>query len=429
MKNLLFITPHLGGGAGKAISGLIQNITGFKCTVVMLEKPQYEKYVEECKYSGAEIIITSAKNQIFDLAEKSDVVIYNWWAHPLSVDLIRELGKAEVRLVIWSHINGLQYPALTADFLDIFDSVMFTSPCSLNNPGFSDEQKDRISTKCSYIYGFGDFHPDKIKYKNNYKIKKNLKIGYLGTMDFAKLNPEFPKICYEIRQYIPDVEYILCGGYSQEFKAAYFADYPELQQCTSFLGFVNDPDEKMQLFDIFCYPLTKDNYATTENALLEAMAAGLPVVVLSNPAEKEIVENEVNGICTDEISSFISETVALSKDETKRQNLGIAARNTIINKYNVEINTKTFIQEIDKVLGIKKHRRDFKACIGNDIWENFLYFSGADRDKIINILQGEKSTLPNIYYSESKSSPRHYSKYFYCRQIDQLSKYNDDNLK
>ena len=63
-------------------------------------------------------------------------------------------------------------------------------------------------------------------------------------------------------------------------------------------------------------------------------------------------------------------------------------------------------------MGIKKHRRDFKAVIGNDIWENFLYFSGQEKENILRIQKGEKAKLPEIFYSESKSSPRQYSNYF-----------------
>ena len=93
-----------------------------------------------------------------------------------------------------------------------------------------------------------------------------------------------------------------------------------------FEGFTDNIESVLAKTDIFAYPLTEKNYATTENALLEAMAAGLPVVVLNNPAERSIVENGVTGIVADSEYEFAESVSGLIKSESKREYLGRNAR-------------------------------------------------------------------------------------------------------
>lgn len=412
MKQLLHITAHLGGGAGKAISGLIQNIEGYENVVVLLEAPQDDKYCKVCEDAGCKVIVAPCRDEIISLAEKADAVVFNWWSHPLSVDLLRELVDVPTRLLIWSHINGLQYPVLTADFLDAFDGIMLTSPCSVKNERFTEEQKQRLLQKCSFVYGMGNFHPEAFPYKSNYEFGNRVRIGYIGTLDFAKLNPAFPRICSEIKRSVSNAEFILCGKFTEEFKRSFFSDDPSLEECTVFTGFVTDPVKHLQSFDVFCYPLAEENYATTENALLEAMAVGLPVVVLNNPAEREIVDNDVTGLVADDVDDFIRRTVDLCGDACQRSMFGKAAREYVIKKYSAKNNAGSFVGCVEKSLFSEKHKHDFKELIGNDIWENFLNFCGDDRDKIVRLMNGENMKLSGVYYSESKSSPRHYSQYF-----------------
>ena len=413
MKKLLHIAAHLGGGAGKAISGLIKNLDGgYENTIVLLEKPANEMYCDICRNAGAEVMIEPSAVQLLQLVNKSDAVIFNWWAHPLTVDLLGKLDDTGSRLMIWSHINGLQYPVLTPEFLCEFDAVMLTSPCSLKNQQFSEKQMTDIKSKTSFVYGIGDFHPDKMPLKTDYATGEKVRIGYVGTLDFAKLNPESPKICYCIKQRVPNVEFVLCGGYTEEFEHKLFSEYPELKECIKLMGFVSDPEKLLPTFDIFLYPLASENYATTENALLEAMSAGLPVIVLDNPAEREIVDNEITGIVASNIEILIQKTIELCEKTEKRIRLGTSARNAVIEKYDAKANAQRFNEAAEKVLGIEKKQHDFQTIIGNDIWEKFLYFCGNDADKIKHIMQGKMVSLPDIYYSDSKSSPRHYLKYY-----------------
>ena len=112
-KRILHITAHLGGGAGKAIGGMIENCEEFENTVVVLEMPEDTRWYEICETAGAKLLVSSKAADVVREIEKADVVVLNWWAHPLTVNLLTLLDNVEARYVIWAHVNGLSFPVLT----------------------------------------------------------------------------------------------------------------------------------------------------------------------------------------------------------------------------------------------------------------------------------------------------------------------------
>ncbi len=427
MINLLYITPHLGGGAGKAIGGwIVSTGTKYNNTIVILDKPMETKYCELCRAAGASVVISPSTDEIRGLAEKSDVVIFNWWGHPLSVKLFEMLDGVRTRLILWSHINGLNYPFLTTLFLEAFDKVMLSSPCSFGNKYFSSEERERVRKEAEIVYGTGDFKPEKHLYKKRYGINDTVRIGYLGTLDFAKMSRAFPSICHSIKERVNKVEFVLCGACTEEFRTVFLNEYPELGECTVFKGWVTETEKILTSFDIFLYPLNPENYATTENALLEAMAAGLPVVVSDNPAESSIVDNGITGIVAKDRSDMVESVIGLCNDEKQRKFLGENARKTIIEKYDIRSNEEKFSECIKQALGIEKHRHCLCEITGKDIWERFIYFCGEEGDKVLKVLAGEKVGLPGIFFSETKGSPKHYARFSDDKRIKELSERIDE---
>lgn len=420
MKHILHITAHLGGGAGKAISGLIRNCCDYRNSVIMLEEPADRQWYEECEKAGAGISIAPSEEELIRAIENADAVILDWWAHPLMVGLLSLLDRIPARYILWSHINGLSFPVLKPEFLEEFDFDLFTSPCSFErvkeNTGIAEE----LMKRTELLYGMGDFQPQCVPHKKEYSAGNPIRIGYIGTLDFAKMSPDYPDVCELIHELIPNAKFHLFGKYTENFEREFFSK-KEIRKYVTLEGFVPDPGERYPTFDLFLYLLTKNNYATTENAILEAMAAGLPVVVYDNPPEKAIVEDGVTGIVVRSRNDAADAVKRLILHEEERKRIGTAARDFVIENYRANVNAKRFQDAVGRTLNQPKRLHHFADIVGRSLWERFLYICGEDRQNAEALAAGKSGSVPDCFKSGSKSSPAHFLKYYDDRNLTALA--------
>ena len=89
---------------------------------------------------------------------------------------------------------------------------------------------------------------------------------------------------------------------------------------------VNEIAKFHRYSDIFGYPLKSDHYGTAEQALLEAMGAGIPPVVLDNHAEKYLIEDGRTGLVASSIDQYADLVSFLIENPEFRLKLGHNAR-------------------------------------------------------------------------------------------------------
>ena len=102
-----------------------------------------------------------------------------------------------------------------------------------------------------------------------------------------------------------------------------------LRDLVHFEGFRSDPLVFMRRASIFALP---SRFEGMPNALLEAMAAGLPSVVTdASPGPLEMVRNGHQGLVvpTDDVSAFAAALQKLMLDRDLRNRCGVAARTTL----------------------------------------------------------------------------------------------------
>ncbi|MDR2757382.1 MAG: hypothetical protein LBC20_16930 [Planctomycetaceae bacterium] len=72
---VIHITPHLGTGIGNAYLGMSQAADNFECshTIVLLEKPEKNFFVEQVKNNNCEILENLTTPKIVTLLKKADI--------------------------------------------------------------------------------------------------------------------------------------------------------------------------------------------------------------------------------------------------------------------------------------------------------------------------------------------------------------------
>jgi len=78
------------------------------------------------------------------------------------------------------------------------------------------------------------------------------------------------------------------------------------------------------------------NFGSGEQAIIEAMCVGLPIVAFSNPAEKEIIRNNETGILVNTEQDYIEAIEYLHRNPAERTRIGRNAKADITKRLNPE---------------------------------------------------------------------------------------------
>lgn len=420
---ILHITAHMGGGAGKAISGMAVADAQNEQSIVLLEKPEKTDYIAFCESRGVKVYIAPDDDTLHSIIAQADVIVVNWWHHPLVYNVLNKMSALPTRVIMWSHVNGLHYPRLPYSFAKCFDACLFTSKASFQNTSWTAVEQSDIENCSTLVYGMGDFHPADFAFKTDYQIHGTIKIGYVGTLGYAKIHPDFAKWMKAVLDTQPQVEFEIAGDPSSEL----LDDVNKLgvSEKVHFLGFRSDVPKLLTGWDIFAYPLNPINFATTENALLEAMACGLPIVASDGVIEKTIVQDGENGLLASNATDFANKVEQLAGSEELRTQLGTAARESTIRKYDLNQNVLRFQTVAKNVMQNNKAPHRFCETIGNNPFEWMLLgcdekdaaglrmlaeykTDGKNRDGYL----AKAYAFDSIYKGKSKGSAEQFFKYY-----------------
>jgi hypothetical protein len=210
-KNILHITPHLGGGVGKVLLNYLKNTkanSSFSHKILSLEYANKEALLSVRK-AGISIVDRMSLHPaaILDAVAVADVVLVHWWNHPLLYAFLVRESLPACRLVFWSHISGFHPPYVFArQALAYPDLFVFTTPISFQTSEV--KYLDKLTRrKLRVIWATGGMG-EALGVRP--KPHAGFNIGYIGTVDYAKMHPHFLKMCSEVN--IPAARFIICGG-------------------------------------------------------------------------------------------------------------------------------------------------------------------------------------------------------------------------
>src|ERR1017187_2682521 len=185
---ILHVTPHLGGGVGKAHAALRGVLPEeVEQTFVLLEQPRDRRYLELIESGGARVVTAASLEQVAELASKADIVQFEFWNHPRLFECLAQSAFPAMRSVFWSHISGLSKPLIQPGLIEQAGRFVFTTEASRAIASI-DLLPEAARKKIAVINsGFG--FPDGVRSVRPRNRKPV--IAYLGTVDFVKMHPEF----------------------------------------------------------------------------------------------------------------------------------------------------------------------------------------------------------------------------------------------
>jgi glycosyltransferase involved in cell wall biosynthesis len=118
--------------------------------------------------------------------------------------------------------------------------------------------------------------------------------------------------------------------------------------CTNFLGPISNVPCQLAQSDVFVHASETEGLS---NAVLEAMAIGLPSVVVDAPGVTEChVQNETGYVVVRDIEALAIKLLALSSDPYLRRQMGANARNRVRANYSISRNVARYHALYEKLL-------------------------------------------------------------------------------
>lgn len=410
--HLLHITAHLGGGVGKVLSRLVEHSArhgdGVRHTIVCLEAPEKPAFADHARNHGGTLYIGCDTAQLAELIEASDIVQVEWWHHPILAGWLCGGALPAMRLVVWSHVSGLSVPELFPAFVAAPQRFLFTSPCSGLHPALVALDGPALQ-RVDAVFSSSGF--DDLTEPPACTGEWALRVGYVGTLNFAKLHPGLLDFVAAVD--LPDFRLALVGDPTTGSELLEEAQRRHLTGRLDIRGYRADVAAELAGFDAFAYILNPRHYGTTENALLEAMAMGVVPVVLDNPAERFLVRHGETGVVVDSPRAFADAIVDLARRPEWRARLARAASLDVRTRFAVGGTAERLNAHYRALMGEEKRTWDFRGVFGAAPADWFLACQGQEawrfRDDGCVDLNGHP---PHSLFERSKGSALHYHRYF-----------------
>jgi len=181
-------------------------------------------------------------------------------------------------------------------------------------------------------------------------------LGNIGRLETVKGQAVLVEAMPAVLKAFPQAVLVLVG--SGESREAIERKCRELsiESSVVFAGFRDDIPRLLRLFDLFIMPSLAEGLGTS---VLDAMAAGVPVIASDVGGIPEIVESEKNGLLVPprNPSALAKAIIRLLKNRPEAAKFAAAARDTVRHKFTAETMVEGNIRVYEKVLETLREER------------------------------------------------------------------------
>lgn len=399
---LLHIASHIGGGIGSAYAGL--GDCGQEQRILLLEPPQDQTALDKVQFAGFQIVQASDDFHIEAELSWADIVVFSWHHHPALTRFLHDFPAVPIRSILWCHVSGNYFPCISAEFVRQFDQSIFATPFSLDLPQIKALGDEYLQKRCGVVYGLNDLTRFAHIERNAHD---RYTVGYVGTMGFCKLHPNFVDFCAAVG--LQDTRFLMVGAPSTQTELLKSAEEKGIAGQFQFYGQLPDVAPALAQMDVFGYLLNPQHFGATENALLEAMAAGLPVVALDQCVERGIIRDGRTGLLVHSPEEYGKAVRYLRENPEKAALLGAQAQIDVMERYELQANRQRFLAACRRAGAREKRLHHFDAFFTGEPANWFLSAVESDR-QCFEENRPQEAGL--IFREKTKGSPAHYHSYF-----------------
>ncbi|MEE8312517.1 MAG: glycosyltransferase, partial [Candidatus Binatia bacterium] len=152
-----------------------------------------------------------------------------------------------------------------------------------------------------------------------------------------------------VRERIPDARLLIAGVDAYEPDPEALARQLGILDAITLLGRRSDMPDVLHVFDVFVLPSQSEGMS---NAILEAMAMGLPVVATAVGGAPVVIEEGRTGFLVDypDTAALAERLGRLLPDPDLRSRIGAAARETVVEGYSAATMVRTMEDLYDRLL-------------------------------------------------------------------------------
>lgn len=331
MIKVVHITAHMSGGLARVLLSTLKHADRhtpeIRHEIVTLGEitPSVKKSFVDFENK---LYINKSYDFVALKVAEADVVQIEYWNHPLIYKFLMGFKFPAARILSCCHVSGFYRPQIIVkNMVSFSDTFLAVTKATGKNEFFRDAPDNALKDKLRFIRFPVDverFHVKRVIDKNQFNV------GYIGTVGYSKLHKGFLRMCANIR--IKNVKFIVCGEDNTDNIELESMQYnPELFE---FTGFQENISTILEKIDVFGYPLNNTHFGSGEQAIIEAMYFGIPVVAFSNAAEAEIIENNVSGILVNTEEEYINAIEYLYQNPEERVRMGQNARSHVETRLN-----------------------------------------------------------------------------------------------
>lgn len=393
---ILHIAPHLGGGAGRFLANITESDSQNKHEFCLLEPPVDTHLLTHITWQ----LFENVRSRFSQFSAEFDIIQIEFWNHPLLFKFLFEHSLPSCRLIVYSHVSGIYPPNIIPQVMFRFaDVVVLSTPAAKHS--FSDHIKNG---KCRIIHEIGG-----VNRTNNLERvdHSGINITYIGTASYAKLHPGYIQACRTILKHVPEVRFEVASNDNNSHLSAECEELG-ISECFNFYYRTNDIGSILSRSDLFGYPLRPDHFGTGEQAILEAMGAGIPPVVIGNPAESSLIQDGKTGVIANDIYDYVEAIKYCVTHPSFMNHIGRQAKTYASKNFSISHSISHFDSLYQYAMTKPKALRYFRDFIELDEnspgWSLFKLCLGNHKD-ICNFENSNNNMLRNYFKNKLMRSP------------------------